>query len=707
MAKDAERFARQVSAALKRDYEQHLDISDIETLSERERTPRVRSRAMSALAVRAVTGFSPDNAAASVIDGANDQGIDAIAITTNPAHVYLVQSKWSDLGTAKLDRGAARDMVVGLDLIDQELFDRFNARGQQLAEEASRMMFEEMAPTTLVVALMGTDKPGPGATQMFDDALLKYNRDSSFLDVRYLHAEDLAQQVRADLAPAPLNLTVEMERWHKHDGVHESFQGVVHVEDVAAWYQNHGSQLFHLNIRNPLGSTRTNAGIVKTLLNSPANFWYFNNGITLLCDTIQPHYRSQSAPQGSPVNLQAINSSIVNGAQTVTAIAEAMKLNPSVAANAYVSVRVIATQGVESFARSVTEATNLQNRVESRDFVALDLVQSLIRDELAAELDKEYTVKRGAPDPAPESGCSITEAAAALACFHPDAIYVSRLTKSPELLWERGSLGTYDVLFRTRPSAHQIWRSVITVRAVREALHETRSTREGRAAAVAQHGAYVIAYLVMQLLGREDIEEPGFDWENEVLAQVPQMTDSVLSWLMYHIDADGESRQIGRTLSDESQMSKLSRLVLRDARSARTAPPLPDVYVKEPKPRKPRRQNTVPYLVNEGALAEGTRLVYDAPGAMEREDEELTAWFAEDPRRRQATWTNDRRRPILWAADKRQYAPSGLVSEMWRLADWKKQPVANQGTKWWRVEGGETLWELALRLQAEKSYENE
>jgi hypothetical protein len=120
-------------------------------------------------------------------------------------------------------------------------------------------MFEEMAPATLVVALMGTDKPGPGATQMFEDARYKYNKNGPFLDVRYLHAEDLAQQVRADLAPAPLNLEVEMERWHKHDGLHESFQGIVRVEDIASWYQDHGSQLFHLNIRNPLGATRTNA----------------------------------------------------------------------------------------------------------------------------------------------------------------------------------------------------------------------------------------------------------------------------------------------------------------------------------------------------------------------------------------------------------------------------------------------------------------
>ncbi len=660
---------------------------------------------MAALAVRKVTGFSPENAAAWVIDGVNDQGLDAIAITTNPEHVYLVQAKWSKKGTATLDRAAAREMIGGLDLIDQERFDRFNARGERLAEEASQLMIDAMAPATLVIALMGIHEPGPGATQLFEDVRARYdNVGRPLLNVRYLYAEDLVAQIRDDLAPAPLDLDIEMERWHKHDGVHESFEGVVRVEDVAQWYEEHGSQLFRLNIRNPLGTTLTNRGIVETLEKSPAHFWYFNNGITLLCDTIQARYRSRSAPQGAPVSLTAGNASIVNGAQTVRAIAQAMESSPATAANAHVTVRVIATHGVAEFANDVTEATNQQNKVEPRDFVSLDLAQSVIRDDLAAELEKEYTIKRGAPDPAPESGCSITEAAFSLACFHPDAKYCCLASTSPELLWERGNRGIYDVLFGARPTAYQVWRSVLTVRAVRAALHVSRATREGRADTLAQKGAYIIAHLVMQVLGRDDIAEPGFDWDDEVLRKVPTVTDTVLAWLIHHIDAEcGTDVHIGRIITDSEQVSTLAELVLSDVMAGAIVPTLQAAYIKERKPRKRRRPNTVPYLVKARAVAEGAALVYVPLSSTEREAEELVAWLSADPRRRRAIWTNDSRRPLLWEADRKQYAPSALVQEMWRLAGWKKQPVANQGTARWRVEGGETLWELALRLQAEEA----
>jgi hypothetical protein len=110
----------------------------------------------------------------------------------------------------------------------------------------------------------------------------------------------------------------------------------------------------------------------------------------------------------------------------------------------------------------------------------------------------------------------------------------------------------------------------------------------------------------------------------------------------------------------------------------------------------------VPFLVDAKAIAEGTPLIYDTPVATEREAQALANWLAADPRRIHATWVNDRAKPILWAADQRQYAPSGLITEMWKLAEWEDQPVANQGTARWRIVGGETLWEMALRLQADE-----
>lgn len=112
--------------------------------------------------------------------------------------------------------------------------------------------------------------------------------------------------------------------------------------DVAAWAQEHGDQLLSRNIRRSLGLTQVNQSLVETLTTDPQMFFYFNNGITVLCDELKAVPFSRSAPHGA-VSLQLRGASVVNGAQTVSAVAEAMITNPEVAANAMVNVRVIVT----------------------------------------------------------------------------------------------------------------------------------------------------------------------------------------------------------------------------------------------------------------------------------------------------------------------------------------------------------------------------
>lgn len=53
---------------------------------------------------------------------------------------------------------------------------------------------------------------------------------------------------------------------------------------VVQWV-TYGNRLFDHNIHNPLSLTPINNELVETLTEEPSNFWYFNNGITILCDS--------------------------------------------------------------------------------------------------------------------------------------------------------------------------------------------------------------------------------------------------------------------------------------------------------------------------------------------------------------------------------------------------------------------------------------
>ncbi|MEO7614221.1 MAG: hypothetical protein ABIS86_09535 [Streptosporangiaceae bacterium] len=105
----------------------------------------------------------------------------------------------------------------------------------------------------------------------------------------------------------------------------------------------------------------------------------------------------------------------------------------------------------------------------------------------------------------------------------------------------------------------------------------------------------------------------------------------------------------------------------------------------------------MPTLVEAGKLDEGTLLHFDLKG--DREFQAIGAWLEEDPRRGQATWVIDRRKPLLWAYDGRRYSPTGLVTEIWERAGWTDRPTAVQGPERWSVYGGGTLWELAKSIQ--------
>ncbi|MBB4895552.1 hypothetical protein FHS39_004631 [Streptomyces olivoverticillatus] len=691
---------RQVGNGLEKIYGGLLALGDLDGMPESQRKPRLISRALTAQAVRMVTGFSPADAAATVIDGHADQGIDAIAVVGGPnPHVYLVQGKWSPEGRAAADRKAVLELFAGLRLIDDEDFAPFNPRGRQLAEYAKSVMDQGPVPVTQVVVLMRPEEPGEGFRQALVTGEQPFNRYGDRLDHKIILAPEVWASVRKDLAPEPVELSATLFPWFGITSPYVSYQGVVIAEEIAEWAKS-GSNLFNLNIRNPLGRTSINNALIETLTQEPASFWYFNNGITVLCDAADTAHQSMLAPQHRPLTLTLHNASVVNGAQTVRSVAEAMAAGTA-AAEAQIGVRIIVTGKREDFARKTTQATNRQNSVGPRDFIALDPVQAAILEEMRAELGLEYSVRRSELDPPEETGCSVIEAACALACAHPDSQYAARMATTLDVLWERGSQGIYDVLFRPQPGAYLLWNAVQVLRAIRRSLHQLRSRYAGRGAALTEHGVYLISHLVFRRLDTEAINEPDptLEWAVRAVAQVPALVAELLPAVAAAIDdLYTERSRIQAVCADVTRCREVVERLLGTTAEPEARPKL-DKYRRVPAQRKPRRPNAVHVLVDKGVLEEGAPLTLHM--AYPLEAEALRDWLTQNQKRSLATWVNHRSKPILWAADGKQYSPSGLITRMWELAEWKERPVANQGTARWVTKTGETLADLAWRVLGE------
>jgi hypothetical protein len=209
-----------------------------------------------------------------------------------------------------------------------------------------------------------------------------------------------------------------------------------------------------------------------------------------------------------------------------------------------------------------------------------------------------------------------------------------------------------------------------------------------------------VTHLVFQNLALDSIDDLDFDWDAE-LARIPDLAAAALGWLIYRVDAVfGPTSVIKNTFQSIERSRILAKLVLADMASGSPLPELPAEYMPAPVENRPRRPNAVQTLVNSQRIAEGTPVIFQMRSHLEREA--IGAWLAVDDARRLATWVNHRSKPLLWALDRQQYSPTGLVKQIWEQAGWHDHPVAVQGPDRWEIPGQGVLWEIAWAIQDEQ-----
>jgi hypothetical protein len=124
-----------------------------------------------------------------------------------------------------------------------------------------------------------------------------------------------------------------------------------------------------LNVRGYLGGNRdVNKGIQNTIKHEPSNFWYYNNGITIVCD------RVQRISVGGRDVMRVNNPQVINGQQTTRTLHLAAEATS--AASAIVRAIEIPRSDEESADRfdtlvsRIVAATNTQNSISASDLMA-------------------------------------------------------------------------------------------------------------------------------------------------------------------------------------------------------------------------------------------------------------------------------------------------------------------------------------------------
>lgn len=174
--------------------------------------------------------------------------------------------------------------------------------------------------------------------------------------------------------------------------------GKVSVAEIGQLMQRYGDSLLDKNIRKYLGinKNRVNQSIQRTLLDkdSRKNFYFFNNGITMLCSDF-----SHNALMSENWQLHIKDLQIINGGQTAKTILQVISENPDIDfSNTTVLLRLyeVSTDDAASntLTTDITIATNSQTPVDLRDLRANDSLQQELS--LAVEdLGFEYLTKKG------------------------------------------------------------------------------------------------------------------------------------------------------------------------------------------------------------------------------------------------------------------------------------------------------------------------
>jgi len=497
----SELHVRQIRASIEKVFKPHIDLSDVATKSADDKTNSLLTRGLAALALAYISNITPEDAAKSVTDGFKDNGLDAVHYHPADRVLYLVQSKWRHDGRGSIDRAEIQRFLKGFKDLLNARWNRFNAKIAARSADLDAALEDSSTRIVLVVTYTGQEPLSPEIAQDIRDVADEINDPTELVSVLIFRQSDLYSAISQGLEGAPIDIDVALYEWGQVREPYTGFYGQVSASDVTAWFAAHQNRLLAPNIRMFLGATEVNDTIVGTLLGTPEDFWYFNNGITALARTIRKKPIGGSTRETGFFECHDLR--IVNGAQTVGAIAQASSKHADKVAKARVAIRLISLENTpDDFGKQVTRYTNTQNRIDRRDFVALDVEQERIRGELQLE-GVTYTYKSGEASPTTVAGFDLLEATIARACLQSDVTHAVQAKREIGKLWDDIEQAPYKILFNPSVTGPALWRSVQVVRAIDQALATARTGADGRKRLLAIHGNRFLTHLVLTCLQQD------------------------------------------------------------------------------------------------------------------------------------------------------------------------------------------------------------
>lgn len=360
--------------------------------------------------MRAFITDDEKDAVDSITGKSADKSIDAIYLDKDNRIVFIVQGKYHQ----KNETTASRSDVLALADIGNSFYssskdvfesvlNKANSKVRHLLPIVKKLLIQQGYSLVLMFATTGKIS----ATHVEEaESRVEENENIRFEVFAKSDLVKLMQDYIVGAAPPvpTINLPVSgLEVFNRHDKQTKITSWIFTMagKEIGKIYNDIGIRLFARNIRGYLGASKeVNKMIKYTMDKEPQNFWYYNNGITIVCDG------AKQIKNGSKNFVKVKNAQIINGQQTTRTLALSEKNSAEVLVK-LIEVKRESEDSKSQFNHLIGEivsATNWQNSISQSDLKSNDAEQVRIEKEFKKlgyfysrkKMKKSEAVKYGA-----------------------------------------------------------------------------------------------------------------------------------------------------------------------------------------------------------------------------------------------------------------------------------------------------------------------
>lgn len=319
----------------------------------------------------------------------DDGGTDIIFEASDSQEVFILQCKYPLVSQVHpIPEGDVKEFFTNFSLLkDKRYAKQRDYKNPRVAELSNEIRFWIENGWVINFIFITTDTRTPAIDALID----KYNKDFSkdIFSIKFdawglAELKDVWTEVQSvvETYPESLTLTLPDEHYLIPDGKLRNITFAVKGTELQKIAKQFKEGLFNWNIRRYLGKKgEVNKGLLKTIEEQPENFYYYNNGISMLCEKFEFNDKSKK--------LIISKAQIVNGAQTIGAlkIADPGKLKDVLV---LVKLTEIKHHNREiGVAAELIRTNNTQNKLSIPDFRSNDPIQIWL------ELNFKNTKPRG------------------------------------------------------------------------------------------------------------------------------------------------------------------------------------------------------------------------------------------------------------------------------------------------------------------------